>query len=495
MNVTLFTFSKKHNSTAVPTGGTSVDVVLKDEAGVLDPIIELHTSASPSAYNYLYIPTFGRYYWLREWTYNRGIWTGSFTVDVLASWKSYILASQQYVLRADNNAALSGETPADLHKFLIDSQYPTANGATATQLYFDDIWGLGHSVVCGIAGYSDDTAFQSYSGITSYYAFTDAQMKAFLNWLFGTGTGSYSDDFLGWVQQWITQAATSAVRADWKPLEYITSAMWFPIPASQLPTVTVPYITYGTVSALRSGGVQQISSPPVWSSGTHTVSIPTHPGAPISGNDYWLNASPYTEYTLQLEPFGTYHLDSQLLNPVPRILARDLEICFYVDMMSGQGCCDVYLNYSTSSATGKSFVGRYYGQVGVPITVGGITNNMLADTAAAITDFTTSAQAGDVLGAMGAIGSGAMALTPRSTYKGSNGSTLPFALMPPCLIVKHNRITMKDTVSSGIPNCITTTLSNVTGYCKCLHGYVDAPATESELNSIEQFLTSGFYIA
>ena len=66
-------------------------------------------TVSPTTWNYLHIPSFGRYYFINDWTVSGDFWTAHCTVDVLASFKSAIGESEQYVLRssAENNPNLT----------------------------------------------------------------------------------------------------------------------------------------------------------------------------------------------------------------------------------------------------------------------------------------------------------------------------------------------------------------------------------------------------
>lgn len=118
ISVNMYTFSKYANSTEQPAGaGTSFDCVLKDTSGVINPTIalKLDMSFNVSAYNYAYIPDFERYYFVREWTWERGLWVASLDVDVLATYKAQIGVSTQYVLRS--SLASNGK--------ILDTIYPT----------------------------------------------------------------------------------------------------------------------------------------------------------------------------------------------------------------------------------------------------------------------------------------------------------------------------------------------------------------------------------
>ena len=82
MNVELYKFTKRLNSTARPTpsAGTSFSCELKDETSFINPILKFRpdhlTSGlfSPSAYNYAYIAYWQRYYYITDWKYINGLW-------------------------------------------------------------------------------------------------------------------------------------------------------------------------------------------------------------------------------------------------------------------------------------------------------------------------------------------------------------------------------------------------------------------------------------
>ena len=107
MNVYLFGFQKKENSTAQPDtkDGTLVSVQLKENTSVTNPVLILNLQSggspiNPSLYNYAYIPSFMRYYYISDWVYLNGVWECSCNVDVLASNKSVIGNMSTYVLRS-----------------------------------------------------------------------------------------------------------------------------------------------------------------------------------------------------------------------------------------------------------------------------------------------------------------------------------------------------------------------------------------------------------
>lgn len=68
---------------------------------------------NPSSYNYAYIPEFGRYYFISDMVHvSKGLWRISMQVDVLESFKNYILDLGVILSDTENTGAenyLSGD--------------------------------------------------------------------------------------------------------------------------------------------------------------------------------------------------------------------------------------------------------------------------------------------------------------------------------------------------------------------------------------------------
>lgn len=103
LTVEFFSFSKRKNSTAIPTGAasTTASVLLKEDTTLENPIFILNTSsiAEFALYNYIHVSDFGRYYFIDSRTYKTGSQIEIVcSVDALASFKTEILnASGVYI--------------------------------------------------------------------------------------------------------------------------------------------------------------------------------------------------------------------------------------------------------------------------------------------------------------------------------------------------------------------------------------------------------------
>lgn len=82
---------------------TISDVLLKNNTSVLRPVLTIKSSDNIFYYNYMYISTFGRYYFIDDVrSVHDNIWEVSAHVDVLETYKTQILANQAVLRRQQN---------------------------------------------------------------------------------------------------------------------------------------------------------------------------------------------------------------------------------------------------------------------------------------------------------------------------------------------------------------------------------------------------------
>ena len=179
-NVVLYTFSKKQNSTAIPsTAALTVSCQARLPLDIISPTIQLQltggAAANPSAYNYAYIASFSRYYWIRTWRNVGPLWEADLTCDVLASWRTNIGSQSCYVYRSA--AAYDGDVG--------DNLYPVTSEANRLNISLSKPFTIGGVSASGAAA---DTGIFVLgiisSGGTQYYGFTSAQLVDLLDYLF-----------------------------------------------------------------------------------------------------------------------------------------------------------------------------------------------------------------------------------------------------------------------------------------------------------------------
>lgn len=141
MNITFYQFNKRPNSTGLPHNTDSPVVLqckLLDGTDILNPVIVLDNSiATSSAYqfNYAYIQDFNRYYFVERIESEKFMWIMYLSVDVLATYRTSIRSSSQYVVRSasakDDNIldTMYITKPMDLQTRNAVVEYATGNVA------------------------------------------------------------------------------------------------------------------------------------------------------------------------------------------------------------------------------------------------------------------------------------------------------------------------------------------------------------------------------
>lgn len=158
INITLYSSSKRVNSTAIPSGGTDYGVTLKNGCSVLAPVFLLNLSSCP----YNMASWDGRYYFITDITWLRDdLCEISCTVDPLASWRADIMATSAYVLYSSSS----------YNTMLTDSRLMTEVDGTLSTWIGDkmNIFDEDGSYVVGVIGKPNAP---SVSGMCTVYSLT-----------------------------------------------------------------------------------------------------------------------------------------------------------------------------------------------------------------------------------------------------------------------------------------------------------------------------------
>lgn len=451
MEITLYSFNKRNNSTKRPTGGTVVSGEIKETTSILTPTISF--GAVQPAYNYAFIPSFSRYYWIRDWTYNKGLWEASMEVDVLSSWKDVIGASSQFVIRSSNR--FNGE--------IIDSMYPATNIPVIETVTATSPWDPANiTYIVGII------AANSRGGAVTYYGMTPAQFEAFSSYLLGD-TGYLGTDF--------TSMTIDELKVQFNPIQYVASVTAVPFNVGTFSTHPIPFGWWSLdVTALYIGADMSFQL---------SFNVPQHPQAE---RGVYLNGPPYSTYTLFMPQFGQIPLDANA------VAASSTVICeVRYDVRSNTAILRVFagntLLYTNSSPFGAGVqVGQFAQAQGSEVTgvldvissAGGIFFKNPLDFAGNISDV--------VKGANDAIGS----MFPQMATSGTNGTLAAFN-DPPSLTAKFMKITSDDNSNIGRPLYEQTTISSIPGYVQTFNADISAPATAEEIGAIESTLNGGIF--
>ncbi len=458
ITVKFYTISKAVNSTAQPAGDplAEYDCRLLDATSTLRPAILLNagSQANPTAYNYCGIPAFNRFYWVTDWTINRGQWVASLTVDPLASWKEEIGNTFQYVLRASATSS-----PA-----VQDSMYPatsksTWGSAVPTENPFAHELGSGEYVI-GVVGKSGTM------GAVNYYIMTPAQFAQFGTKLYGD-TSIYD----------IAESEIAAFKTQFNPLQYIVYCQWFPFVLSK--GSAQQYIDFGWWQ-LETGCYKLPSDP------RHiTVSTFTLPNHPQISRGTYLNKSPYSRYDMIFGSFGRIPLDASAL---PDTQDRTVTANMMVDLITGQAILQV-------TATGGGTLAYVSGKISVDISLAqiaidykGAAVQAVQTVGAAIASGGSSLLSGGLSGISSAIDS----LIPQMRTSGANGSLASYFVIPR-IICQFFEIAAEDNERLGRPLCARRKISTLSGYVQTVDTELPIPATSGEIDMIKSYMEGGFH--
>lgn len=468
VTVKFYTFSKKENSTAQPliTDLVATETcVMKAPTDLIRPVLLLEYSGSPAAMNYAQISDFGRYYFVETWTnINAAQWQVSLREDYLATWKTQIGNASKYILRCATNTYWDGN--------ITDTLYPTKGNATvynnslSTSFYSNT-----GTYICGILG--EDPSGNN-TGPVTYYAFTESQMAAFVNYLLGT---------TNWLNINPGELSADLLKTLFNPMQYIVSMKWFPL---TLPTASPFDINFAWWTIHYYDVAASIVTARDYQTPTYTITIPKHWQAATRGN--YLNYAPYSRYTLDAGVFGSIPLDSLDLAGYSSLYLTISN----VDIVSGDASLDIEVDGGTKLLT------RVFSNIAVDIPVGQITSDVIgafssavgtvAGTAASIASHNIG---GAITNLISGITSTVEACLPQVSVSGHAGSRA--SLIKPMLISRFVDVVAADDTELGRPCCQQLTINSLSGYVLCADGEVAIAGYPEERKAIESFLTSGFF--
>lgn len=466
MQSTFYVFPKRTNSTKRPSSGTDYNIEVKAPCNIINPEIKIATNANPTGYNYCYIPTWGRYYWVKNWTYSNSLWTALLVVDTLASYRDQIGTSTEYVLRSS----------AQYNGVISDGLYPaSAKVQTVTAAFqggFAETISGGFFVIGFIA-----KAANSIGAIT-YAVMTPTNAKKLSAKLL-TDVSYLSIDN--------TEISDSLTKVLFNPYQYIVSCNYFPFDIAEiiahLPLVSSVDVGWWSIDV------------PCWILGEDnnkltksvSVSIPKHPQAVSRGG--YCNASPYTDYTIFLQPFGVIPLDASKLWG-----AVTLSIQYIVDLFTGDSILRIFTD-------ANQLVHETTAKLGVSIQLSNITfgipsgNNGLLQTgiAAAFGGLQAALSGGSISDVGNGILNAAQATNADVASKGATGSTIAFDAIP-YMVARFKILVDDNNEDHGRPLCQRVQLFSIPGFIMVDDPDIALTATAAEIDSVKSYMKNGFFL-
>lgn len=477
ITVTLYTFTKRENSTKQPTGtGTGFSCTMIDDTSLMNPTFKLSIAANPIGYNYCYVADFNRYYFITDISTHQNFWYISCTCDVLASFKTAIGAGAHYVLRA----------ASDYDGDISDTIYPAKIAGTMTRTFpvtnlID--WSNGHSFILGVVGLAPSYADQV--GSVTYYHMDGVALLDFVTYLM-SNIDNWSD-LTG-------EYSTGVQQALLNPMQYITSCMCLPVSDPVGPYLRPASIKFGyyeyPIPATGKIKVLDMSNPTVIEN--TTISIPKHPQAATRGN--YLNCQPFSEYTLHVDPWGDIPLDPVLLQE-----NDNLAIDLYIDMTDGtaslfvQGnevLTDIFFNGSTHIGININLSQVYVdGLAQEKVVTESIATMLSAGLSGSPAGFITIANA-----ATSGIQDATRLNFPHVSGLPNGGSFLSFFNVDNFYLThKYVEIVDENQSELGRPLCELKTINTLSGFILCSGADCQISGTQEEAQKINNYMNTGFF--
>ena len=456
MTLELFSFNKRRNSTKTPSGsGTKLDVFLKHETDFDNPTFILNTD--PRSYNYC--KWNGAYYYITAHRFIRtGVYEISCTIDSLATEKSNIKASTQFVIRSSVSPDYT----------IIDNFYPTSYKPQIIQT-------AGSGITFSQTG-SYVLAVKSETGI-KYYGISASNLQTLLSSIMT----EHQEDL------WSTIAdlGGSIGPAFLNVTDYIIACRWVPFLVQAGQGEEDIYLGYWNTH-IRGNLYEKTLQ-----MGVAGMGFGLHP---FTGAKEFMNCSQYYRVTVFVPGCGEMPIDMAKCKG-----SSGLYVEFKIDVLGAVSGC---------VKSDNKIIQRFSGSVGkdVPISSANGVGSGLAGVGAGVTSLAVAgigamtggvggvALAGLIAGGVGAIGSGVANTVPDINTTGSLSSYF----VPPgsdnFYVTEYiYDITTQNGAINGYPCMKTLTLSS-DGYYQVKDPQVDFANDLRIKEEIIQYMSMGFYI-
>ena len=489
-------FVKKENSTKRPSTGTTryIQGILKEPCSIMNPVIKIErlpNDVIPGDYTYARWSQADRYYFIEDWVWVNGLWEVHMKEDVLATFKTEIGNSTEYVLRTDSTTDFNGE--------ITDTTYPATTDIVTESYNVSNIFTTDLTVGCYIVGIISGGSSQAVGAI-SYYAMTSGEFGSFKNALFSdsnliTMGLAVLDPSTGTLTPTITDMSLELLKTMYNPYQYVVSCMWFPFGKSAIPSSTaVTGIKMGWWEYPNLTGNRLYAQ--TFELGNEQFPIRAHPQA---SRGSYLNFAPYTRRTL-FGRFGSVPIDTTMFT-----VGDKINVSYMIDLITGQCYTKISRRNETTTPVSEDLLTERNFLIGVPIQIAQVGVDYLGTAVSAlntIPQIMGGAISGIASGkgaVMGAIAGGASGIyntlqsaMPQVETGGQNGSFLAPGNTTH-VIEQFYKIVDEDIAHRGRPLCELRQLNTLSGFILCAEGEIDISCYDNERKEISRYLTEGFF--
>ena len=458
-------FSKRKKSTKQPTGGTQATVRLKEPCGIASP--SFICNGIPDTVKY--IEAFGRYYFVTEVTHDGPDIVIDCVSDSMATFKSSIGSYNGYIEYSSTVLNHHVNDPRNNPTDLVNVSYNTMT-------FSNSIFNTTGCYILGVL--SDDT--NGEGGFITYFACDKTAIHQLSSIL-------YDQTF---IQQLVDQF--QAVQ------DSLVSCLWIPIDITKI-SGSSEYIKVGREQTIVTG--KKITSRKLaTTTGSVSLTFPSGCGG-AGSNMLYIDKAPYTTGVLFLPFVGIVPLDLDLI-----AFTKSLQININIDVLTG----DIVYRLSTGGALVSSYNGNIATKMplssatfdaagvatGALTTIGGVLGGILTTVG--------TEGVGAAIGVLGAATSAiaggakvAKSLEFHTMINGSASSAIGAELgIVPYYYIATYQPTMTPgelKAEQGLPLFDVDTVSNRPGFLKFNCASIQINGFESDRETINGYLNSGFY--
>ncbi len=464
MTLKTWSFSKKKNSTAQPSGSSrDYTVYMKENTSIESPVFIIGTGID-AGINYCQFA--GNYYFIDDIEMlSKDQVALHCSIDVLATHKASIGAYTGYVKRA--SAASS--------PYIIDDAISIDQNIVNEYMATTDLFDADQSGCFIVRCVSPSGG--SPTGIASY-VMSKRELGALLDFI----TDEDNPDFGDILDDAVTKSF-------FNPFQYIISITWFPISRNDIP---------GSDEDLRLGwwDVPYPSSPDPYlswrlmTSPGYFANVQINKPTRYYSGDFRANSKAFTEVKAYIPGLGVVDLD-------PMALSANLYAEISIDYVTG--CMNIGFYERSTQGTdtvNKDCFGTFSSQLGVPIQCGQ-TDSLTTASAFSSGGF-WSQQAANFLHAAKIAGNIVTGIFREDNSDvnvyGSTGNMIQ-VISHPRLILYQRAYGSSDSPNAvyGRPLCRNRQLSTLPGYIQCEAASIALAAPDTEIEIVNNYLNTGFY--
>ncbi|MBO7732103.1 MAG: hypothetical protein J6S67_06115 [Methanobrevibacter sp.] len=469
MNITLYQFAKKVNSTKRPSSGTVYNCYLLDQdTNLYNPrvVIRNVTENIRKFWNYALIVDFARYYFIVDKKIiNKNEMELTLECDVLATYRSDIVGYEGQLARCSSESRYNENVVDSMISPTVALRNETTITATSGATDFDTFnqYGVGGSV--SFVYYGDGASGGAGDTGGGYINSTQAPQYVL-------------GDLFGIADMW-----DSFVIGETDPAKYIKNIIWIPAKYSSGYTgsldINLGKVTASIINARHLTGERSLTI-------QKTFTFRDTSNSYVDEYEDWRDYdNRFTSVTLEAPFIGLVSIE-------PKYLRYDnIILTYHIDMGTGD-------TIATLSATrpGKSIpIGRYVINIGVPMPISmqnidtaGVKNSLKSLISASTGNISANIDLLDNIAIGSATG------FENVECLGGSGSTADLSSMACNIIIVRQGSTSNATTERGKP-CMGSSATPVNG---AYHEYVNprptiTGGTKRELEQVTSLMKSGFY--